>query len=98
MLSVVDCKSQIGSGALPTTFLPSKAICIEPLNKFRGKKKDYEIRKIAAILRDLSKPVIGKLTKGKLLLDLRCLEDPSLVLQQLPELNRKLSHRASLSQ
>ena len=93
-LSVVDCKSQIGSGALPTTFLPSKAICIEPLSRFRGQQKDYEIRRIAAILRHLTKPIIGKLNKGKILLDLRCLEDPNAVLQQLPELNQKLSHES----
>ena len=93
-LSVVDCESQIGSGALPTTFLPSKAICIEPLSRFHGQQKDYEIRRIATILRHLKKPIIGKLNKGKILLDLRCLEDPNAVLQQLPELNQKLSHES----
>ncbi len=94
MISIVDCKSQIGSGALPTTFLPSKAISIEPLSRFRAQKKDYEIRRIATILRHLTTPIIGKLNKGKLLLDLRGLGDPNPLLKQLPELNRKLRHKS----
>ena len=65
--------SQIGSGALPVEVLPSAALSITAANG-----EDEPLRALAAHLRRLPKPVIGRLHNGALLLDLRCLdnEDP----------------------
>jgi L-seryl-tRNA(Ser) seleniumtransferase len=62
---VEPCRSQIGSGALPVDLLPSAAVSIGG--------KSLEI--IAEFLRGLPKPVIGRIARGRLLLDCRCLED-----------------------
>jgi hypothetical protein len=59
------CESQIGSGALPLETLPSFAVCL------RGAGLDA----LAARLRALPRPVIGRIHEGALWLDLRCLED-----------------------
>jgi L-seryl-tRNA(Ser) seleniumtransferase len=58
------CRSQIGSGALPVDRLPSAAVTI-------GGKG---LENIAKFLRDLPRPVIGRLAKGRLIMDCRCLE------------------------
>jgi L-seryl-tRNA(Ser) seleniumtransferase len=63
-VAVADCRSQIGSGALPVDLLESCAITID------GKGLDG----LAAWLRRLPCPVIGRLAEGKLWLDCRCLE------------------------
>jgi L-seryl-tRNA(Ser) seleniumtransferase len=61
---VEPCRSQIGSGALPVDLLPSAAVSIGG--------KSLEI--IAQSLRRLPKPVIGRIARGRLWLDCRCLE------------------------
>jgi L-seryl-tRNA(Ser) seleniumtransferase len=61
--------SQIGSGALPAEVLPSAALSITAANG-----EDEPLRALATRLRELPKPVIGRLHNGALLLDLRCLE------------------------
>ena len=61
--------SQIGSGALPVEVLPSAALSITAANG-----EDEPLRSLALRLRQLPKPVIGRLHNGALLLDLRCLE------------------------
>jgi L-seryl-tRNA(Ser) seleniumtransferase len=58
------CRSQIGSGALPVDLLPSVAVTI-------GGKA---LEDIAKILRTLPRPVIGRIGRGRLILDCRCLE------------------------
>ena len=77
--------SQIGSGALPVEVLPSAALSITAANG-----EDEPLRSLALRLRQLPKPVIGRLHNGSLLLDLRCLE-PShedAFIAQLSELTR----------
>ena len=69
-VSVENCLSQIGSGSLPVETLPSAALKISPLSS-----ADSELRELAESLRQLPTPVIGRLHKGALWLDLRCLED-----------------------
>lgn len=64
------CKSQIGSGALPLEAVDSSALAIVP--KSGG---DAALVALAAALRRLEKPVIGRLSDGALILDLRCLRD-----------------------
>lgn len=68
-VSVEDCLSQIGSGSLPVETLPSAALKIQPASA-----KDSELRELAEQLRRLPTPVIARLHKGALWLDLRCLE------------------------
>jgi L-seryl-tRNA(Ser) seleniumtransferase len=58
------CQSQIGSGALPVEMLPSAALT------FGGKA----LEGLAFELRHLPRPVIGRVTRGRLALDCRCLE------------------------
>jgi L-seryl-tRNA(Ser) seleniumtransferase len=63
-VKVETCRSQIGSGAMPVDLLPSAAVTIG------GKSLDH----IAKFLRSLPWPVIGRVARGRLVLDCRCLE------------------------
>lgn len=69
-VSVVNCASQIGSGTLPVEKLPSAAISLRPAAPSHGGAAE----KLAAALRALPAPVIGRIHEGALLLDLRCLD------------------------
>jgi L-seryl-tRNA(Ser) seleniumtransferase len=62
---VEPCRSQIGSGALPIDLLASFAVSIGG----RG------LEKLASILRSMPRPVIGRVARGRLFLDCRCLEE-----------------------
>ena len=64
-VAVETCRSQIGSGALPVDLLPSAAVTIGG----RG------LEEIAADLRSLPRPVIGRMAQGRIWLDCRCLEE-----------------------
>ena len=63
-VEIASCRSQIGSGALPVELLPSFAVTLG------GKGLDA----LAARLRALPWPVIGRIGGGRLWLDCRCLE------------------------
>ena len=71
-ISVVMCDSVIGSGALPTRTIGSCGIAIKPRGKESGGGKHVD--RIAKVFRDLPTPVIGRVHKGALILDLRPLE------------------------
>ncbi|MDM7464458.1 MAG: L-seryl-tRNA(Sec) selenium transferase [Tepidimonas taiwanensis] len=62
-VSVTDCESQIGSGALPVDTIPSAGLRIAGVNP----------EALAARLRALPRPIIGRIRDGALILDLRCL-------------------------
>ncbi|WP_421988449.1 L-seryl-tRNA(Sec) selenium transferase [Roseococcus sp.] len=62
------CRSQIGSGALPLDTLASHGLRLVAL---RGR----DLEALAGALRALSRPVIGRVQDGALVLDLRCLSD-----------------------
>jgi len=66
----VDCVSQIGSGALPVESLPSAGIAITPRDG-----SGSALQRFAAAFRALPVPVIGHISEGALIFDLRCLED-----------------------
>ena len=68
--AIVDLKSQIGSGSLPVDRLPSAGFAI----RLRGRKGGAQ-KRIEAALRELPRPVIGRMEDGALLLDLRCLDE-----------------------
>lgn len=61
-------QSQIGSGAAPDTAIPTVVLALTPR---RG-----TAAQLAAALRMLTPPVVGRLHEGKLLLDMRPLLDP----------------------
>ena len=73
--------SQIGSGALPIETLESIVLSIAPTAPTAP--NDSAIRELSEALRALPCPIIGRIHKGQLLLDLRCLDDEDNFLQQL---------------
>lgn len=77
-VQAAPCRSQIGSGALPVDLLPSWALSVAG----RG------LAGLAARLRALPTPVIGRIAEDRLWLDLRCLEaaDEAVFTAQLPAL------------
>ena len=89
--SVVELMGQIGSGSLPVERLPSAGLAIAP-RAASGRKKGTgrALDELAMALRALPTPVIGRIAEDRLLLDLRCLERPHLLLDQLPALQAAL--------
>jgi L-seryl-tRNA(Ser) seleniumtransferase len=77
-VSATPCDSQAGSGSLPSAAIPSVALALRSAGK-SGKA----LNDLAARLRKLPVPVIGRIGDGALLLDLRCLEDEAGFLAQL---------------
>jgi L-seryl-tRNA(Ser) seleniumtransferase len=63
-VTVEACSSQIGSGALPVDLLASAAVTIG----------GGALENLAATLRRLPRPVIGRIAQDRLWLDCRCLE------------------------
>jgi L-seryl-tRNA(Ser) seleniumtransferase len=61
--------SQIGSGALPVDRLPSHGLCVRKVAGQRG-----SLTRLEALLRELPRPIIGRIAEKALWLDLRCLE------------------------
>ncbi len=64
-VEIEACRSQIGSGALPVDLLASVAVTIQ----------GHGLEAMAATLRRLPRPVIGRVGQGRLWLDCRCLEE-----------------------
>jgi L-seryl-tRNA(Ser) seleniumtransferase len=80
-VALVETKSQIGSGALPMSLLPSTALALQPVQQ-----RTAAVETLARALRRLPIPIIGRIEAGRVLLDLRCLEDETGFLEQLGEL------------
>jgi L-seryl-tRNA(Ser) seleniumtransferase len=80
----IDCASQIGSGALPVETVPSAGLAIR-LQVSRGEGR--ALNALAAALRALPLPVIGRIAAQSLVLDLRCLEDGDAFLANLAKLD-----------
>ena len=80
--ALIETRSQIGSGALPASLLPSTALALRPTGGGSG----AAVEALAWALRALPIPVIGRIEAGRVLLDLRCLEDEPAFLGQLPSL------------
>ena len=82
--------SQIGSGALPVEALPSAAIALSPI--LDGKRGiGSALKRLAADMRGLAVPIIGRIEDDRMLLDLRCLEDEEEFLKQISDLARRTS-------
>jgi L-seryl-tRNA(Ser) seleniumtransferase len=71
-VELVACASQIGSGALPLENVPSAGLAVRP-RAARGAGRALE--HLAAVLRGLPIPVVGRIEDGAQILDMRCLED-----------------------
>ncbi|MBV9859994.1 MAG: L-seryl-tRNA(Sec) selenium transferase [Alphaproteobacteria bacterium] len=78
---LVETRSQIGSGALPVALLPTAALGLAA-----PRRSGAAAAALAAAFRALPIPVIGRIEKDRLLFDLRCLDDESGFLAQLPAL------------
>ncbi|HEY3073631.1 MAG TPA: L-seryl-tRNA(Sec) selenium transferase [Burkholderiales bacterium] len=74
-VDIVDCESQVGSGAAPAQRLASAGLAIRP-----------GTARLAAAFRALPIPVIGRVQDGAFILDLRCLEDEAAFSAQLEKL------------
>jgi L-seryl-tRNA(Ser) seleniumtransferase len=69
------CRSQIGSGSLPVDRLDSHCLSVTaPATTKAGKRSGAFPDRLAAALRALPMPVIGRIEDGALRLDLRCLD------------------------
>lgn len=79
---VRNCASQIGSGSLPVESLPSAAISVEA----RRKSASSAAQRFARAFRELPIPVIGRISEGAFLMDLRCLDEEAAFIAQLSAL------------
>ena len=86
LVEAVMLQSQIGSGSLPVDRLPSAGLAIAAVD---GRGRTLE--SLAISLRELPRPVIGRIHDDRLLLDLRCLEEPALLTSQLGGLKEALT-------
>jgi L-seryl-tRNA(Ser) seleniumtransferase len=84
-VTIADCMGQVGSGSLPVERLPSVALAIRPHAGRRGGGK--VLARLSEAFRGLSVPVIGRIAKGALLFDLRCVDDEELLLAQFDQLS-----------
>ena len=85
-VEAVALQSQIGSGSLPVERLPSAGLAITAVD---GRGRTLEA--LATALRGLSRPVVGRIQDDRLLLDMRCLEEPALLTAQLGLLKEALA-------
>jgi L-seryl-tRNA(Ser) seleniumtransferase len=83
-VELVACASQIGSGALPLECVPSAGLAIRPRTA-RGAGRALE--RLAAALRGLPVPVVGRIEDGAQILDMRCLEDETAFVTNLGALD-----------
>ncbi|QDW67600.1 L-seryl-tRNA(Sec) selenium transferase [Luteimonas granuli] len=84
-VAIAPMSSQIGSGAMPVEALPSAGLAL----RFAGRgSRGRALEGLAKALRDLPRPVIGRIADDALWLDLRCLEeaDEAVFASQLEEL------------
>ena len=75
-IEIIDSEAQIGSGSQPMAMLPSKAVAItapEPLA-------------LMSRLKQLSQPIVGRIEKGRICLDLRSVANLSELLKTVDEL------------
>ena len=84
-VEVIICESQIGSGALPIQKIASAGLAITPtMTKRKG--AGTALQSLSTALRALPIPVLGRIHGGRLILDLRCLEDEAAFAAQLSHL------------
>ncbi len=82
-VELIECESEIGSGAQPTQKLKSAGLAIMP-RMARG--RGGALMRLQSQLRALPVPVIGRVEKDALVFDFRCIENESMLLAQLKQL------------
>ena len=82
---VIPVRSQIGSGSLPVDLVGSHAIAVAA----PGKRRNALAAGITAAFRALPVPVIGRVSDGAFIMDLRCLEHEDEFVEQLTHLELK---------
>jgi L-seryl-tRNA(Ser) seleniumtransferase len=85
-VEICECHSQIGSGALPLETIASAGIAIA------AKRKGRELERMSGMLRELPRPVIGRIEKERLVLDLRCAGEEEAFLSNLLHLDAIAQH------
>ncbi len=83
-VSLISSSAQAGSGSLPDQAIASLALAIAPSDK--GRARGGALGALASRLRMLPMPVIGRIADGRILLDLRTLEDEAGFSDQLEHL------------
>jgi L-seryl-tRNA(Ser) seleniumtransferase len=83
-VTIEKCESQVGSGSLPVDRLPGFALAIRP--SVIRRRALARVEALARAFRALPVPVVGRVHDGVFYLDLRCLEDENLFLNQLQRL------------
>jgi L-seryl-tRNA(Ser) seleniumtransferase len=91
-VAVVACASQVGSGAVPVETLPSAGLALRTANARGGGRA---LERLAAALRRLPIPVIGRIADQALLLDLRCLDSEEVFVANLASLQTGLRNDRS---
>jgi L-seryl-tRNA(Ser) seleniumtransferase len=81
VVEICECHSQIGSGALPLETIASAGLAIA------AKRKGPELERLSAMLRELPRPVIGRIEKERLVFDLRCAGEDEAFLSNLLHFN-----------
>ena len=85
--AIVETRSQIGSGSLPVDLIGSHAIAVS----VSGRQRNTQAARIANAFRALPVPVIGRISDGAFLMDLRCLEHEDEFVRQLGHLKLDLA-------
>jgi L-seryl-tRNA(Ser) seleniumtransferase len=68
-VSVTPMTSQVGSGALPADRLPSFGLRVD-----QSRSKRSSLNRLETMLRELPRPIVGRIADKALWLDMRCLE------------------------
>jgi len=89
-VTVTPVASQVGNGSLPMDTIPSAALEIRCTDASLG----AALSVLAGRFRRLPVPIIGRIANGRLLLDLRCLEDEAGFLEQIECLARSRARPA----
>ena len=87
-VEVVECRSQIGSGALPVDVLPSMGVQVRSVRARGARHRD--IQRLHDAMRRLPTPVIGRTDGGALVLDCRCVADVDELVAALSQLGNCL--------
>jgi L-seryl-tRNA(Ser) seleniumtransferase len=82
VVDVCDCQSQVGSGALPLTTVPSAGVRIQAKTG-----SGNSIDTLTAAMRTLDRPIVGRIENGSLVLDVRGLTDEAAFLSALTSLD-----------
>ncbi len=85
-VTLTDCMSQVGSGALPTETIPSFGLSIQGRDN-----SDQSLRHLDRAMHQLPIPVIGRIQNGSYLLDFRCLDNEADFIAQFKSLLDALS-------